>query len=126
MKIAVDRIVLFIIIGNLRQISDSRCKYINFSNTPQILRLEKFHRISQETNRKVENQEKTTEVVNSQIIDDTLQNGLKLSDIIKRYVDKPIGTVVRGWRNNILYRELATPKSNGSYMMTGRIDIAMK
>ena len=38
-------------------ISDSRCKYINFSNIRQILGVEKFHKISLETNRKVENQE---------------------------------------------------------------------
>ena len=36
-------------------ITDSRCKNNDFPNTRQILGVEKFHKISQDTNRKVEN-----------------------------------------------------------------------
>ena len=54
------------------------------------------------------------------------QNVLKLSDKIKGYVDKPVRTVVRCRCRDVLNGELATPKSNSSYMMTGGIDITMK
>ena len=54
------------------------------------------------------------------------QNVLKLSDIIKRDVDKPVGTVVGGRRSDVLNGELATPEPDGRYMMTGGIDITVK
>ena len=39
-------------------ITDSRCKNNDFPNTRQILGVEKFHKISLETNRKIKKQEK--------------------------------------------------------------------
>ena len=56
----------------------------------------------------------------------SFQNVLKLSDIIKRNVDKPVGPVVGCRCCNILHGELAAPEPDGRYMMTGGIDRAVK
>ena len=59
-------------------------------------------------------------------VSDLFQNVLKLSDIIKRYVDKSVGAVVGCRRSDVLYGELATPEPDSSHMMAGGIDIAVK
>ena len=51
---------------------------------------------------------------------------MKLSDIIERYINKPVGAVVGCRRSDVLNGELATPEPDGRYMMTGGIDITVK